>query len=198
MTSENGIADTAPLIIADRYELRSMLGRGAMGTVYRVRDLERLAGAGLPEYALTLFRLRFLVAWKGDRERALRLFRELDAKGSRILASPEIHVMFECVGAREIIADARAVLDAAIENAKGLKRRHASAFQVRAEFYGFLGDAAETLASVEGASQAGLYDLAWLDGCPLLRVVRDDPRFVAVRASVAERVDQMLAAADSP
>ncbi len=50
------------------------------------------------------------------------------------------------------------------------------------------------LASLEDAERVALFDIAWLDRCPLFDPYRNDPQFAAVRASVAARADAVLAA----
>jgi serine/threonine protein kinase len=49
-------------------------------------------------------------------------------------------------------------------------------------------DRSVVLDHVETAAHAGLFDLEWLDRCPPLRAIADDPRFTAARALVARRV----------
>jgi hypothetical protein len=43
-----------------------------------------------------------------------------------------------------------------------------------------------------------LYDLAWLERCPLLDIVRKDARYEAVREVVAQRAAAVRAAYDEP
>jgi hypothetical protein len=59
--------------------------------------------------------------------------------------------------------------------------------QLAAEFLAHFGDPEAAVVNVERAVGAGLFDLAWLDLCPVLERARSLPRFVAARAAVAER-----------
>jgi serine/threonine-protein kinase len=60
--------------------------------------------------------------------------------------------------------------------------------EVAAEFYMVGGRPEDAIAEIEKAAALPFIDLAWLDGCPLLEPVRQDPRFAAVRATTAARV----------
>jgi serine/threonine-protein kinase len=66
--------------------------------------------------------------------------------------------------------------------------------QIAAEFHAFVGDVDETLDFVEAAAGNGLIDLAWLDLCKLFDFVRAEPRFIAARAIVVGRADEIRAA----
>ncbi len=64
-------------------------------------------------------------------------------------------------------------------------RRSASAGRIVAELAAARGDlvrAIDAIASV--AATAGFFDVAWLDGCPLLAPLRSSPRFNEIRADV--------------
>ena len=73
-------------------------------------------------------------------------------------------------------------------------RFHAFMSQIAAEAAGFLGDVERGLAYTEQASIAGTFDLAWMDGCPLLAGLRDHPRFQAARVAVEARAAAIEAA----
>ncbi|HTM19623.1 MAG TPA: hypothetical protein VL172_03920, partial [Kofleriaceae bacterium] len=64
--------------------------------------------------------------------------------------------------------------------------------QLRAELAAAAGAHADALVGVEQAVEAGLIDLAWLDRCPLLAPLRDQPRFQTARAIVAARVAPII------
>ncbi len=66
--------------------------------------------------------------------------------------------------------------------------------QLTAEVLAYMGKDDEALAIIESADEIGLIDLAWLDHCPLLDPLRASPRFVGVRARVADRARGVLAA----
>ncbi len=62
-------------------------------------------------------------------------------------------------------------------------------YQMWAEHTAFWSDAERTLAHLQAAAELALVDLAWLDGCRLFDFVRDEPRFVQLRAKVRERCE---------
>jgi serine/threonine-protein kinase len=88
----------------------------------------------------------------------------------------------------------RRLIGMATEEAPGrIPRRAAFAQQIAAEAAGF-GDAVGPLLDhVEGADRYGLFDIVWMDKCPMLECARSDPRFVAVRDRVAARAREVLA-----
>jgi len=69
----------------------------------------------------------------------------------------------------------------------GSARRHAFVAQLAAEAAGMAGDADECLALLLRANACGLFDLPWLDGCPVLQPIRGEPRFAIIRNDVSER-----------
>jgi eukaryotic-like serine/threonine-protein kinase len=73
------------------------------------------------------------------------------------------------------------------------RQRHGTRYamlmqQLIAEICGMRGPRERVLAAVESAVAGGLFDLEWLDHCPALESVMQEPRFLAARASVASRV----------
>jgi serine/threonine-protein kinase len=59
--------------------------------------------------------------------------------------------------------------------------------ELRAEIATLMGDREGALDTITRAAKAGLFDLAWMDRCPLLAELRQDPAFAAARALVAAR-----------
>jgi serine/threonine-protein kinase len=59
--------------------------------------------------------------------------------------------------------------------------------QLTAEAAAFAGDRARAIDAVTRAAALSLFDVAWMDGCPLFADLRRDPAFVAVREQVAAR-----------
>ncbi|MGE0788297.1 MAG: protein kinase [Sandaracinaceae bacterium] len=66
--------------------------------------------------------------------------------------------------------------------------------QLRAELNGKLGNLDEAMDAVEKSVDAGLEDLAWIEGCHLLDGLRDRPAMARARRTVRERADRALAA----
>jgi serine/threonine-protein kinase len=66
-------------------------------------------------------------------------------------------------------------------------RRRAFFSQIRAEIHSFGGDLAASVQAMVDGDQAGLFDVAWVEGCPLLAAVRAQPGYAAVHESIAAR-----------
>ena len=74
----------------------------------------------------------------------------------------------------------------------GTARRRAFIHQFRAESYAMKRDTRRTLEALESASEAGLFDVQWLDHCPLFDTMRGMLRFEAVRRSAHTRAIDVL------
>ena len=70
--------------------------------------------------------------------------------------------------------------------------------QMRAEAHGYRGDAERTMDDIDAADALNLYDIAWLERCPLLAPARSSARFASVRKAVAQRASVVRAAYDEP
>ena len=66
--------------------------------------------------------------------------------------------------------------------------------QLEAEAAGALGDRERALAAIERATSNGIFDVAWLDACPPLAALREEPRFLAAMAIVAARAARVVEA----
>jgi len=89
-------------------------------------------------------------------------------------------------------ASRREHLLAAVDKIPPNQRRRAFVAQLVAEAAGYSGDVDTALDRIERAIVHGLYDLHWLDRCPLLDNVRADPRFPPLRARIKRRADGIL------
>jgi serine/threonine-protein kinase len=92
------------------------------------------------------------------------------------------------------ISDAtRAFLTEAIDN--GTPRIRLMAGQTYAEYVAYAGEGADAVvAIVQRAADDALLDIAWIDGCPLLKDARKDPSWPALRRKVEERANAVRAA----
>ena len=72
------------------------------------------------------------------------------------------------------------------------RRRRMLMPQLAAEIAGHANDVEACLTLVERAVNEGLFDLHWVDKCPLLACVRGLPRFLAARARVRGRAEAIL------
>jgi serine/threonine-protein kinase len=71
-------------------------------------------------------------------------------------------------------------------------RRRALLAQIGAEVAGHAGDVDACTAMIDHAVACGLYDLHWLDRCPLLERARGTPRGAAARERVKARAESIL------
>jgi serine/threonine-protein kinase len=85
-------------------------------------------------------------------------------------------------------------LDVVSQDADGGLRRRAFFFQIHAELSAHLGDQEIAFDAARRAVDVGLIDLAWLERCPLLERVRQDPRYPAIHAQMRRRADEILEA----
>ncbi len=129
------------------------------------------------------YRLRF-AAWRGVRdEAAYRGFAALDEheafESGMILAihDPTLPWNTKRERIRARVAASRV----------GSPRRHAFVAQLAAEAAGMVGDVDECLEFLSSANACGLFDLPWLEGCPVLQPIRGEPRFAIIRNDVAQR-----------
>jgi serine/threonine-protein kinase len=67
------------------------------------------------------------------------------------------------------------------------KRLRASRTQFVAEMFAYCGEVDEAVARVAESVEAGLGDAAWLERCPLLLPLRDDPKFRELAAVIRDR-----------
>jgi eukaryotic-like serine/threonine-protein kinase len=77
-------------------------------------------------------------------------------------------------------------------------RRLAFLRQMEAEAAAFLGDDERALSKLQESVEGGLFDLAWMDRCPLFDALRADPRFAVCRVPVAQRAEEILRAYQEP
>jgi serine/threonine-protein kinase len=66
-------------------------------------------------------------------------------------------------------------------------RLRSISLQLGAEIATLKGDRGGALDTITRAAEEGLFDLAWMDRCPLLAELRQDPALAAARAMVAVR-----------
>jgi hypothetical protein len=77
-------------------------------------------------------------------------------------------------------------------------RRTTFYLQMQAELAGIARDKVECLHALTKADRHGLFDLAWLDHCPLLEIARSSEGFKAIRNNVLMRAESVYDALWSP
>jgi serine/threonine-protein kinase len=152
--------------------------RGDWAEAWRISD-EILAssedGRGFINYAR-------LASWAGDRQRAQRV---LDHPVVLAGKAPSGRGIAQFVVDRKERPRLDRVFTAAFSTSTVSWRTLAFAKQAEAEIAA--GNPTETLDLVRRSVEAGLIDILWMDGCPLLASIRTDPAFPALREIVAER-----------
>jgi hypothetical protein len=85
------------------------------------------------------------------------------------------------------------LLGAASEPSRLIRRR---AFRgvLAAEYGGATGQLEIAMTGLLHAADSALFDIGWVDRCPVLRPLDHDPRFQAIRARVAARAEAICAA----
>jgi serine/threonine-protein kinase len=78
--------------------------------------------------------------------------------------------------------------------ANGTLRRRAFLSQLRAEILAFAGDISGAFEAVRAAEADGLFDVAWLERCPLFHEVCNVPGAGDLRLRIDERARSCVAA----
>ena len=81
-----------------------------------------------------------------------------------------------------------------VVRAQSTSRRGAFAAQIEAELHAFEGRTDAALLAIEAAVRAHLFDLAWLERCPLFAPLREEPRYEHARLEVGRRAAPVRAA----
>jgi TolB-like protein len=146
-------------------------------------EVDRLLAARPERTIRTLARV---LVWRRDAVRAAEVLRDPTASGPISLRTRGL-LELATGGPPPYVWSARF-------NDQATPRLSAFFLQTEAESAAFVGDRDRVLAIIACAAEGTLYDIAWLDGCPLLAPVRAEPAFLAARAKVAARADRVAAA----
>jgi serine/threonine protein kinase len=181
-----------PTLILPRWELaRAHALLGQWDEVDHLREIQLTPGSG--EHVGHWFTQIRMAIWRRDRGRMNELLEALPytdpAKVQALISlsrnewpSPEA---LEQVGPLDSTPNIG-------------RRRQAFMLQLKTEFAAFLPDAEITFRYLTASIDAGMFDLAWIDHCPLFAPLRQDPRFLAQRARVEERIQPVLEAMALP
>jgi serine/threonine-protein kinase len=135
-------------------------------------------------------RMRTLL-WRGDVAKAAELRPAVEAQ--RFGMKDVVPKILALVATKRIGDDLAAELATIITTTR-TRRRRAFFNQVRAEAAAYAGDREAALRALEEAASFGLFDVFWLERCPVLDGLRAEPRYVAVKDRVASRARELLAA----
>jgi serine/threonine protein kinase/tetratricopeptide (TPR) repeat protein len=135
-----------------------------------------------------------VMLWRGDETHARALFAHPVIQGGKAPSAREIlRLVFE----PDTVPSAGKLVAASLGAIGASWRMPVFLEQARTEFNAARGRPEEALANLGASVEAGLIDLLWLDGCPLLRSLRADARFTPLRARVLARVGSVWAALDA-
>ncbi len=149
------------------------------------RELDRMSANGSLRGARWGARIRF-AAWRSpiDYTELARLHREIVEDEHGFERELMLAVCEQLLGLRD--ARGELLARAADPTVQSLRRR-AFIAQLAAEAFGHAGEVAAGMALLEQSLSQGLFDLHWVDRCPLLTPLRAHPRFSLLRAEVARR-----------
>jgi hypothetical protein len=137
-----------------------------------------------------------IALWTRDRQFALEWLPKLQARGD--VPPGALAFLGMLASERPIDRSAMASVDRSSTGSMRAKRRRTFFCQIRAEIAGFLGDAEGSLRAIVDADDASLFDVSWLEGCPLLGSVRADPGYAAVHARIDARAKTVRRVFDLP
>ncbi|MGZ5967434.1 MAG: protein kinase domain-containing protein [Polyangiales bacterium] len=138
----------------------------------------------------TIFPRLRLVFWWRDRALAGRLADVLSGMKTGATwenAGPILRAYAE----GNVAKAAKASFERLADDARAAPRYCAFMYELGAEYFGANDQKEEAMEMLEHATELPLIDLLWIDRCPALDCIRDDPRFAKARASVAARVNEM-------
>jgi serine/threonine-protein kinase len=129
--------------------------------------------------------------WRGESDK-LRAFRGTLATSQQLFAPRVLTNLFSVYVDGSWEQHKHDLIAHALDLSPPNRRRRAFVAQLVAEAAGWMNDVDSTAALVQHAIYQGLFDLHWLDKCPLLASLRADPRFEKLRAHVKLRADAIL------
>ena len=154
--------------------------------------LERSSVVGGPLSGLFIYG-RF-VMWYRDKQLAARVVATIEGAGdgaayARAVFLPIVRAFAEGKGMGDVVELFRSFA----QESSASPRQRSFFYQLLTEYNGVDGKHEEALVALEKAAALPLIDLTWLDRCPALDGLRDDPRFLRARATTAARVAELWA-----
>jgi tetratricopeptide (TPR) repeat protein len=128
--------------------------------------------------------------WQRDAEGALAC-KPLISEGT--FETQSLVLAFMDVVGQQTTPDALTAVLTQFAHANGVARRRSFFMQLVVEIWASVDENEKALDALEASARGRLSDLAWLDHCPVIGSIRNEPRFKAVRESVAVRAEEALA-----
>lgn len=177
--------------IADRAKVAALVGDRAAARAILDDDVAK-HGVGAWQ---VMMRTRLALWWQDEAElaRSAEEFARLDETGALAPMGGVVGAITRALANGGAIAP-DADLESELERAVVLPRHRTILGQVLAELRAAAGDRERGLRVVEMVSEGAFVDLQWLDACPLVAPMHDDPRFAAARTRTAARAAQALRA----
>ncbi|XXX74735.1 protein kinase [Sorangium sp. So ce134] len=138
----------------------------------------------------SVFRMRKAM-WQRDPE-ALAALSERRARDAFPYAPEQFFPMIDDVLSGRLSDDRPAPAPGARAPVTAL-RRTSFLRQLQAELAAFLGRSDLALTALELSLADGLFDLIWMERCPVFASLRADPRYVAIQAEVERRASAVIA-----
>lgn len=178
--------------VADQARVLALLGRSD-------RAHELLADRSVIEssFGIQWILRGRLCLWSRDRARAAAYLLDPELRSEQYARA---RLLLQAAAQHTRIA-AQDVLAAGLASDKSSPRGRSFFFQMHAELFAFFGQREQAVRSVARSVDAGLTDLLWLERCPLLLPLAEDPRMLALRQVVYSRafaVREALSALSSP
>ncbi len=130
-------------------------------------------------------RLRLIIWWRdvAEAEKTAAILERSNTGATWERALP----MVQAFARGEYWAGAETLFPKLADDARGAPKHRAFMYELAAEYYGAFDRRELCLEAIERGAELPMIDIFWLDKCPSLDCVREDPRFARARATVAAR-----------
>jgi eukaryotic-like serine/threonine-protein kinase len=153
----------------------------------RVLDKERSAG---PAQRPWVARVR-IAGWRRDFAKIASFLQAPEiASGDQ----PLVQGALEMLTGKKPMGSAVSIFGPKMPSSNSSARGRAFVAQIQAEMALAFGSTEPALDAIESAVDLGLFDIVWMDRCPLLDAIKEHPRWPKLRAQVAERAEEAIAA----
>ncbi|WP_437276649.1 protein kinase [Sorangium sp. So ce375] len=185
--ARSALARDPEVVLAAQALARAYTLLGRWSDAHEVIRAHPTVGSGS---GYTVLRIR-RVLWQRDPEVVEMLSQKRVSEAFPDLPAPFAQVVADLIEGR--LSDVRPMPVEGERPPVTALRRTSFIRQLQAEFAAFLGQRELALAALELSLADGLFDLIWLERCPVLASLRDDPRYAAVHAEVHRRASAVVA-----